>query len=161
MFAPVYLDHNATTPLRPQARDAMLAALGAVGHASSVHAEGRRARGLVDEARGDALHAARSQAQRAITLVGLGRLGFGVAGGVAAVSGLRRLCHPVSAAARGPPGGARPAAQGLGPRRLGTLRLGRQAGEGRRRSQQVARFEAMLAQVPPSRMSPRSSRDLE
>jgi cysteine desulfurase len=46
-----YLDHNATSPLRPEARDAMIAALDAGGNASSVHREGRAARALVDEAR--------------------------------------------------------------------------------------------------------------
>jgi cysteine desulfurase len=46
-----YLDHNATTPLRPAARAAMLAALGACGNASSVHAEGRAARARVETAR--------------------------------------------------------------------------------------------------------------
>src|SRR5262249_55346963 len=46
-----YLDHNATSPLRPEARAAMLAALDLVGNASSVHAEGRRARAEVEEAR--------------------------------------------------------------------------------------------------------------
>ncbi len=46
-----YLDHNATTPLHPAARDAMLAALDKPGNASSVHAEGRAAHALVEEAR--------------------------------------------------------------------------------------------------------------
>lgn len=46
-----YLDYNASAPLRPEARAAMLAALDATGNASSVHAEGRRARAIVDEAR--------------------------------------------------------------------------------------------------------------
>lgn len=46
-----YLDWNATTPLRPQARDAMIAALDVTGNPSSVHAEGREARRLVTEAR--------------------------------------------------------------------------------------------------------------
>ena len=46
-----YLDHNATAPLRPEARDAILAALDAVGNPSSVHAEGRRARAIVENAR--------------------------------------------------------------------------------------------------------------
>jgi cysteine desulfurase len=46
-----YLDHNATTPLRPAARAAMLAALSACGNASSVHAEGRAARARMDAAR--------------------------------------------------------------------------------------------------------------
>lgn len=46
-----YLDYNASAPLRPEAREAMLAALDVAGNASSVHAEGRRARAIVDEAR--------------------------------------------------------------------------------------------------------------
>ncbi|MGP0060620.1 MAG: cysteine desulfurase family protein [Beijerinckiaceae bacterium] len=46
-----YLDHNATTPLRPAARAALLAALDLAGNASSVHAEGRAARSLVETAR--------------------------------------------------------------------------------------------------------------
>jgi len=47
----LYLDYNATAPLRPAAREAMIAALGAVGNASSVHSEGRAARKRVEEAR--------------------------------------------------------------------------------------------------------------
>lgn len=47
----VYLDWNATTPLRPEARDAMAAAWELSGNPSSVHAEGRQARRLVEEAR--------------------------------------------------------------------------------------------------------------
>ena len=47
----VYLDWNATTPLRPEARDAMAAAWDLAGNPSSVHAEGRQARRLVEEAR--------------------------------------------------------------------------------------------------------------
>ena len=47
----VYLDWNATTPLRPQARDAMAAAWELAGNPSSVHAEGRQARKLVEDAR--------------------------------------------------------------------------------------------------------------
>ena len=49
----VYLDHNATTPLRPEARAAMVAALDLVGNPSSVHAEGRAAKGLLEAARSD------------------------------------------------------------------------------------------------------------
>ncbi|MEL6449804.1 MAG: aminotransferase class V-fold PLP-dependent enzyme [Pseudomonadota bacterium] len=47
----VYLDHNATTPLRAEARDAMLGAMDVVGNPSSVHAEGRAAKMLVERAR--------------------------------------------------------------------------------------------------------------
>jgi cysteine desulfurase len=46
-----YLDYNATAPLRPEARDAMAAALDLAGNAQSVHAEGRRARQLIENAR--------------------------------------------------------------------------------------------------------------
>ena len=47
----IYLDWNATAPLRPQARSAALAALDAAGNPSSVHAEGRAARRLIEQAR--------------------------------------------------------------------------------------------------------------
>lgn len=47
----VYFDWNATAPLRPAARAALVAALDLTGNASSVHAEGRRARKLVEAAR--------------------------------------------------------------------------------------------------------------
>lgn len=47
----VYLDWNATTPLRPEAREAMAAAWDLSGNPSSVHAEGRRARRMVEESR--------------------------------------------------------------------------------------------------------------
>jgi cysteine desulfurase len=47
----VYLDWNATTPLRSEARAAMAAAWDLIGNPSSVHAEGRRARRLVEDAR--------------------------------------------------------------------------------------------------------------
>ena len=46
-----YLDWNATAPLRSEARAAMIAALDVIGNPSSVHAEGRAARALVDDAR--------------------------------------------------------------------------------------------------------------
>ena len=52
MFAPVYLDHNATTPLDPAVREAMLPWLGErFGNASSRHEYGRAARKAIDEAR--------------------------------------------------------------------------------------------------------------
>lgn len=50
-LARTYLDHNATAPLRHEAREAMLAALDVTGNASSVHGEGRRARSIVETAR--------------------------------------------------------------------------------------------------------------
>jgi cysteine desulfurase len=47
----IYLDWNATAPLRPQARAAAAAALGVCGNPSSVHAEGRAVRRGIEEAR--------------------------------------------------------------------------------------------------------------
>lgn len=48
----VYLDHNATTPLAPQAREAMLPFLEeGYGNPSSIHAAGRRARAAIDDSR--------------------------------------------------------------------------------------------------------------
>ncbi len=47
----IYLDWNATAPLRPDARAAMSAALDQVGNPSSVHHEGRAARRLIEQAR--------------------------------------------------------------------------------------------------------------
>jgi cysteine desulfurase len=47
----IYFDWNATTPLRPEARQAMAAAWDLQGNPSSVHAEGRQARRLVEDAR--------------------------------------------------------------------------------------------------------------
>jgi len=46
-----YLDHAATTPLRPQAREAWLAATEIVGNASSTHGAGQDARRLLEESR--------------------------------------------------------------------------------------------------------------
>lgn len=48
-----YLDHNATTPLRPEAREAMIAAMDAYGNPSSVHSEGRKAKAILERARAD------------------------------------------------------------------------------------------------------------
>src|SRR3954454_17844225 len=47
----VYLDHAATTPMVPEAVEAMTAMLGSVGNPSSLHASGRTARRHVEESR--------------------------------------------------------------------------------------------------------------
>ena len=49
----VYLDYNASAPLRPAAREAMALALAQCGNASSVHEEGRAARAIIERARAD------------------------------------------------------------------------------------------------------------
>src|SRR6202041_2185498 len=46
-----YLDYNATAPLRAEARTAMAAAFDLAGNPSSIHAEGRAARAIIEEAR--------------------------------------------------------------------------------------------------------------
>ncbi|MBL9013594.1 MAG: cysteine desulfurase [Myxococcales bacterium] len=47
----IYLDFNATAPLVPAAREAMVEALAVAGNPSSIHAHGRAARDLVEKAR--------------------------------------------------------------------------------------------------------------
>src|SRR5919197_3150179 len=47
----IYLDWNATAPLRREARAAALVALDVIGNPSSVHGEGRAARRLIEQAR--------------------------------------------------------------------------------------------------------------
>ena len=56
-MARVYLDHNATTPLLPAARAAMIAAMDELGNPSSLHAEGRRVRDVVERARDEVARA--------------------------------------------------------------------------------------------------------
>jgi cysteine desulfurase len=66
MSARVYLDWNATTPLRPEARAAMARAWDMAGNPSSVHAEGREARRLVEDARAIVARAVGSQPQNVV-----------------------------------------------------------------------------------------------
>jgi cysteine desulfurase len=51
MTTRTYLDYNATAPLRPEVQDALVAAFACCGNPSSVHAEGRAARALIETAR--------------------------------------------------------------------------------------------------------------
>ena len=64
----LYLDHAATSPLRPEARDAFLRAADLGGNASSVHSLGRKAKLTLEEARNDVLSA--------VGAVGIGGLVF-------------------------------------------------------------------------------------
>ncbi|SMX34816.1 cysteine desulfurase family protein [Actibacterium lipolyticum] len=50
-MARAYLDFNATAPVRPEAKAAMIAAMDLVGNPSSVHSEGRAAKAAVEKAR--------------------------------------------------------------------------------------------------------------
>ncbi|GAD54845.1 cysteine desulfurase family protein [Limimaricola cinnabarinus] len=54
----IYLDHNATAPLRPEAREAMIATMDVTGNPSSVHAEGRAAKAVIERARAEIAEAA-------------------------------------------------------------------------------------------------------
>ena len=51
--ARAYLDYNASAPLIPEAREVMIAAFDLAANPSSVHAEGRAARRLIENARRD------------------------------------------------------------------------------------------------------------
>jgi cysteine desulfurase len=66
----VYLDHNATMPLRAEARAAMIAAMDLVGNPSSVHAEGRAAKALMERARAQVAEAAGAQAADVVFVSG-------------------------------------------------------------------------------------------
>ncbi len=57
MSARVYLDWNATVPLRPEARASMAAAMDVIGNPSSVHAEGRAAKAVIEAARAEVAEA--------------------------------------------------------------------------------------------------------
>lgn len=48
----IYLDHNAASPLLPEARDALVSTLELTGNPSSVHGHGRALRNVIDTARG-------------------------------------------------------------------------------------------------------------
>src|SRR5271166_2499963 len=63
-----YLDYNATAPLRPEAREAALSAMTTTGNPSSIHAEGRLARGIIEDARVDVARLA-GAASRCVTFV--------------------------------------------------------------------------------------------
>jgi cysteine desulfurase len=62
----VYLDWNATAPLRREAREAMAAAWDLAGNPSSVHAEGRAARRLVEDARAAVASAVKADSRNVV-----------------------------------------------------------------------------------------------
>lgn len=62
----IYLDHNAASPLLPEARTALIAALELVGNPSSVHAHGRALRNMMDTARGQVAKAAGAQRNQVV-----------------------------------------------------------------------------------------------
>src|SRR5215831_9291132 len=86
----IYLDWNATTPLRPEARVAMAAAWDLPGNPSSVHAEGRQARRPVEDARAS-VAAAVGAAPRSVVFTSGGT----EANASALMPGLRGAAGPV------------------------------------------------------------------
>src|SRR3978361_1995059 len=66
MAARIYLDWNATRPLRAEAKAAMADAWELGGNPSSVHAEGREARRLVEDARAVVAAAIGAEAQNVV-----------------------------------------------------------------------------------------------
>ncbi len=64
--ARTYLDYNASAPLRLEARAAMLAALDVIGNPSSVHAEGRAARAIIETAREDVARLVNARASEVV-----------------------------------------------------------------------------------------------
>lgn len=62
----IYLDHNAAAPLRPTALEAMLAAAQAGGNPSSVHAAGRRAKAVLEQAREQVARAVGARAENLV-----------------------------------------------------------------------------------------------
>jgi cysteine desulfurase len=62
----VYLDHNAASPLRPEARAALVAALDLTGNPSSVHAHGRALRNLVETGRRQVARLAGAEAKQVV-----------------------------------------------------------------------------------------------
>jgi cysteine desulfurase len=87
----VYMDHNATTTLRPEARAAALAAMEVPGNPSSVHAEGRAARAIVEKARAEVARLAGAKPAEVIFTSGgteAARTAFHAAG---AAQGVTRL----------------------------------------------------------------------
>lgn len=61
-----YLDYNASAPLLPLARAAMLAALDSSANASSVHSEGRAARRIIEDARRNVAALVNGQAEHVV-----------------------------------------------------------------------------------------------
>ena len=85
MSADVYLDAASATPLRPEARTAILAALDLFGDPLMIHAPGRAARGMLDDARAGVARAIGAQPDEVVfTSGGTEAVALGIWGGVRA-----------------------------------------------------------------------------
>ncbi|WP_102107154.1 cysteine desulfurase family protein [Oceaniglobus roseus] len=85
----VYLDWNATTPLRPEARAAMVAAMDVVGNPSSVHGEGRAAKAVIERARAQVAAACGAEASDIVFV------SSATEGAALGLAGRRLSCAPV------------------------------------------------------------------
>jgi cysteine desulfurase len=86
----IYLDYNATAPIRPEARDAVLRAFETAGNPSSVHASGRAARDIVETARAQ-VAALVGVVAGSVTFVSGGTEANALAIGSAAFAGFNRI----------------------------------------------------------------------
>jgi cysteine desulfurase len=86
----IYLDYNATAPIRPEARDAVLRAFEIAGNPSSVHASGRAARDMVETARAQ-VAALVGVVPGSVTFVSGGTEANALAIGSAAFAGFNRI----------------------------------------------------------------------
>lgn len=86
----VYLDNNATAPIRPGVLETMTAVLAEVGNPSSIHAAGRKARARVETARGQVATLVGASAQD-VTFTGSGTEANALAIHSAIAAGFRRL----------------------------------------------------------------------
>jgi len=86
MTADIYLDHASATPLRPEARDAFLAALDLFGDPLNIHGPGRGARRLIDDARATVADAIGAQSDELVfTSGGTESVALAIWGGVRAM----------------------------------------------------------------------------
>lgn len=86
----IYLDYNATAPIRPEAREAVLRAFETAGNPSSVHASGRAARDIVETARAQ-VAALVGVVAGSVTFVSGGTEANALAIGSAAFAGFNRV----------------------------------------------------------------------
>ena len=134
----IYLDNNASTKLDPEVREAMERAAGVFGNPSSIHAEGRRARRLVEESREEVAKLLGADADEIFfTSGGTEANAMAIFGGAAAgpPGGDRVLRRGAPLGSRGRGGDSRGSRRGLprrprsfrGPRRGECPRRGRRA----------------------------------
>ena len=91
MVADLYLDSASATPLLPEARDAVVAALERFGDPLSIHEPGRRARSLLDTAREQVAGAIGAQPDEIVfTSGGTESIALAIWGGVRAIRELGR-----------------------------------------------------------------------